>query len=101
MRSLVEIRQDDPRNHTKQHEIIFVQFRVTSWIVFYESRTMTLPAAGAQVPSLNGSLLWPVCADWEGIILSCWKAVARSCRCRDCGCRGRRKCRKFLPASVW
>ena len=27
--------RNDPLNHTKQHEELFVSFRVTSWIVFY------------------------------------------------------------------
>src|ERR1700741_422412 len=30
-----------------------------------------------------------------------WTAVARNCRCRDCGCRALQRCRRFLRAFVW
>src|SRR5438874_2061215 len=32
--SRLEKRENDPLNHTKPHEILFVNFRVISWIVF-------------------------------------------------------------------
>ncbi len=34
--------RNDPRNHTKRHEILFVQFRVISWIVLAASIDLPL-----------------------------------------------------------
>src|SRR6267378_1605183 len=54
------VRQGDPRNHTKQHEMIFALFRVISWIVFFKTRNMTQPFHRVQRFWMKYPDHWPI-----------------------------------------